>query len=329
MHDQTGIGAQRQFNYDKGERIVELLKEMERFADYYARITRGTEPDADLARAAGQHWRYLDISANDAWKYAPQEKRGKSMNSVTFRNVFEASLVEPGTVLVPKSDEYTVAAKVTETGLIELPNGETFKSPSPAAIRAVLLAGGHGIARNGWHFWTVGTDGPLLDELRAQYLLSKGHSVTSNIRSLRIAFWDGFYEYCSSNEAFISCFNDPGNRASNPDNWGNFGIGTSGMHLAARLNGSDNSYGVELLADTPEEYEKVLAFKDKFNEKWQAETGLAAEWDSRDEDKKTRHVIVKAQTDYDNDDNDDWNDIYQWLIDWLFRFRELALAAGG
>lgn len=98
------------------------------------------------------------------------------------------------------------------------------------------------------------------------------------------------------------------------------------MHLAARLNGSDNSYGIGLVADTLAEYEKILQFKDEFSAKWQADTGLAAEWDSRDEDKKTRHVIVKAQTDYDNDD---WNDIYQWLVDWLFRFRELALAAGG
>lgn len=188
MRDQTGIGTQRQFNYDKGERIVELLKEMERFADYYARITRGTEPDTDLARVAGQRWRYLDISADNARKYTPQEKRGKSMNSVTFRNVFEAGLVEPGTVLVPKSGEYTVTAKVTETGLIELPNGMTFKSPSPAALRAMWLEGASGVSRNGWHFWTVGADGPLLDELRAQYLLSKGHSATSNIRSFRIAF---------------------------------------------------------------------------------------------------------------------------------------------
>lgn len=39
------------------------------------------------------------------------------------------------------------------------------------------------------------------------------------------------------------------------------------MHLCARLIGSDNSYGVELLVDTLEEYEKVLPFKDEFNEK--------------------------------------------------------------
>lgn len=98
------------------------------------------------------------------------------------------------------------------------------------------------------------------------------------------------------------------------------------MHLNARLNGSDNSYGVELLADTLADYEQILPFKDEFNERWLAETGLTAEWDSRNQNKKTRHVVVKALADYDNDA---WNDIYQWLVDWLFRFRELALAANG
>lgn len=123
----------------------------------------------DLAREAGQRWRYLDISADDARKWTPQEKQSKSMVAATFRDIFEAGLVEPGTVLVPKADTYTVTAKVTETGLIELPNGMTFKSPSTAAIRAVWLEGVSGVSRNGWTFWRVGDHGPLLNELRDQY----------------------------------------------------------------------------------------------------------------------------------------------------------------
>ena len=47
--------------YDKDDRIVDLLREMERFADYYSRITRGTEPDPGLNRVLGD-LRKLDMS---------------------------------------------------------------------------------------------------------------------------------------------------------------------------------------------------------------------------------------------------------------------------
>ena len=82
-----------------------------------------------------------------------------------------------GTVLVPKSDNCSITATVTDAGLLKLPNGDTFKSPSLAAIRAISLATGKSGARNGWRFWKIGADGPLLDELRSQYLLSKSEKI--------------------------------------------------------------------------------------------------------------------------------------------------------
>lgn len=232
----------------------------------------------------------------------------------------------PGTVLVPKSDNYSIVATVTESGLLELPNAETFKSPSLAAIRVIALTTGGTGARNGWKFWKVGEDGPVLDELRSQYLLSKGDSITSDVRNFRIAFWDGFYDFCSNSEAFTSCFNDPSDRADNPDAWASFGIGTPNMHLSALLNTWDKSYGVELWIDTLEAYERVLPLKEEFDAKWLQETGIVPEWDAHDEEKKSRHIVVRANADYDNDD---WMDMYRWMVEWFFRIRELALVANG
>ena len=229
-----------------------------------------------------------------------------------------------GTVLVPKSDNCSITATVTDAGLLKLPNGDTFKSPSLAAIRAISLATGKSGARNGWRFWKIGADGPLLDELRSQYLLSKGEKITSDVKSFRIAFWDGFYDYCSNNEAFTSCFNDPSDRADNSDAWASFGIGTPNMHVAALVNSYDESYGVKLWVDGREAYERVLPLKEEFEDRWPKEDGVQIKWDARDEEKKSRHVVARSAANFDKDD---WTTIYQWIVDWMFRIRELAMAA--
>lgn len=277
-----------------------------------------------LAHDAERRWGYLNVDAATAKQYEQKKNKESSGRSAIFRNVFEAGLIAPGEKLTPKSDQYSMSATVTDSGLIELPNGETFKSPSLAAIRVISLTTGGSGARNGWKFWRVGENGPILDELRSQYLLSKGESVTSDVRSFRIAFWDGFYDYCANSEAFTSCFNDPSGRQDNPDAWASFGIGTPNMHLSALLNTYDQTYGVELWIDNLEAYERVLPLREEFDARWLAEVGAVPDWDAYDEDKKSRHIVIRNSADYDSDD---WNGIYQWIMDWFFRIRELALVA--
>lgn len=148
--------------------------------------------------------------------------------------------------------------------------------------------------------------------------------MTSDVRSFRIAFWDGFYDYCANSEAFTSCFNDPSGRQDNPDAWASFGIGTPNMHLSALLNTYDQTYGVELWIDNLEAYERVLPLREEFDARWLAEVGAVPDWDAYDEDKKSRHIVIRNSADYDSDD---WNGIYQWIMDWFFRIRELALVA--
>lgn len=290
--------------------------------------TWGEEQIADraeeLAREAEKRWGYLGIDPSTAEKYDQRKNKDVAGRSAIFRNIFEAGLVPSGTVLVPKSDNCSITATVTDAGLLKLPNGDTFKSPSLAAIRAISLATGKSGARNGWRFWKIGADGPLLDELRSQYLLSKSEKITSDVKSFRIAFWDGFYDYCSNNEAFTSCFNDPSDRADNSDAWASFGIGTPNMHVAALVNSYDESYGVELWVDGREAYERVLPLKEEFEDRWPKEDGVQIKWDARDEEKKSRHVVARSAANFDKDD---WTTIYQWIVDWMFRIRELAIAA--
>lgn len=288
--------------------------------------TQITDRAEKLAHEAEKRWGYLGIDPSIAEKYVQKKNKESKGRTAIFRNVFEAGLVPPGTVLVPKSDNYSITATVTSAGLLELPNGETFKSPTLAAIRVISLTTGGTGARNGWRFWKVGDDGPLLDEIRSQYLLSKGERITSDAKSFRIAFWDGFYDYCSNNEAFMSCFNDPSGRADNPDAWASFGVGTPNMHVAALVNSYDESYGVELWVDGREAYERVLPFKEEFESRWPKEDDTQIKWDARDEEKKSRHVVARSAANFDKDD---WSTIYQWIIDWMFRIRELALVANG
>ncbi len=278
----------------------------------------------ELAYEAEKRWRYLNVDAATAEKYIQKKSSEISGRSKIFKNLFEDGLVSSGTVLVPKSDSYSITATVTDSGLLQLPNGETFKSPSYAATRVIALTTGGKGARNGWKFWRVGTDGPVLDELRSQYLLSKGERVTSDVKSFRIAFWDGFYDFCANSEAFTSCFNDPSDRADNPDAWASFGIGTPNMHISALVTTFEESYGVELWVDNLEIYEKVLLLKPEFDNKWLEETGVRVEWDDYEEDKKSRHIVARSTANFDDDD---WNAIYQWMVDWMFRIRELALMA--
>ena len=283
-----------------------------------------TDRAEELAHEAARRWGYLSIDPSAAEKYDQRKNKEVAGRSAIFRNIFEAGLVPPGTVLVPKSDNCSITATVTGAGLLELSNGETFKSPSLAAIRAISLATGKSGARNGWRFWKIGADGPLLDELRSQYLLSKGEKITSDVKSFRIAFWDGFYDYCSNNEAFTSCFNDPSDRADNSDAWASFGIGTPNMHVSALVHSYDEAYGVELWVDNLETYERVLPFKEEFESRWPKDDGTQIKWDARDEEKKSRHVVARSAANFDKDD---WTTIYQWIVDWMFRIRELAMAA--
>lgn len=279
---------------------------------------------AELAHDAEARWPYPVISMAEAKVFEPKKPDSATERSAVFRTIFDAGLIKPGVRLFPKDDTLKTIATVTESGLIELPNGELFKSPSLAAVRVVALARGSASARNGWHFWKVEEDGPLLDELRSKYLLMKGSSVTADVRSFHMTFWDGFYDFCANSEDFTDFFGDPSTRGDNKGCWTSFGMGTPGMRLSVLLYVCPSIVGVQLHCRDSSSYARVLPLKEEFNVKWQDENVGSIEWDTPDEDKKSRNVQVLKDADYDHDD---WNDLYQWLVTWLFKVRELALRA--
>lgn len=300
-----------------------VISDAMRKADFWNE-KRIKERAKELAHDAEIRWPYLDIDSAIAREYEQKKTKSITGRSTIFKDLFDSGFITSGTLLVPKDDQYSIVASVITGGLIQLPNGESFKSPSLAARRVIELTNGGKTSRNGWQFWTVGEDGPILDSVRSQYLLSKGGSVTSDVRSFRVVFWDGLYDYCANNEAFVGCFNDPSGRADNADPWASFGINLPNMRISALLYSREKQYGVELWIDSLEAYEKVYPLKDEFNNICLLEMGLVPVWDTLDESKKSRHVFVKKDANFDEDD---WTDMYQWIMEWMFKLRELAFAA--
>lgn len=284
--------------------------------------TQIQERARELAKSAEARWGYLSITSEEAQRYAPKKPEGQAGRSAVFKNIYDAGLIHTGDTLFPKRDKYNTKAVINESGLIELPNGETFKSPSLAAKRVVALSGGAG-ARNGWHFWRVGEHGPYLDELRSEYILANV-STASDISSFRIAFWEGFYDFCANSNGFTDYFNDPSNRPENSGSWASFGIGLPDMHISALLSVYPKFYGAELWCDNADAYMKVLKLQNAFHEQYVCPSECTIEWDNAEESKKTRHLVAKVEGDYEGKD---WESIYQWMVDWFYRLRALAMEA--
>jgi CBS domain-containing protein len=85
---------------------------------------------------------------------------------VRIRDLVDASLLEPGAVLVydrPQAGE-TLKVTVTETGQLQLPDGRVTRSPS-GAIKELC-----GRSVDGWQAWRTATDDRLLHGLRLRLI---------------------------------------------------------------------------------------------------------------------------------------------------------------
>ena len=87
--------------------------------------TRGHE----LAVAAKARWPFPAVPADVASKYdAKLEKAFRQRTRTVLKTVFDAGLIPAGSKLVPVSDRYSIVATVTDAGILELSNGETFNT---------------------------------------------------------------------------------------------------------------------------------------------------------------------------------------------------------
>lgn len=269
-----------------------------------------------LIKQAVVVWGMPEIDEAIRLEYAAERKSSTSKRAVAFKELFDAGLVKAGDVLISASPKYPATATVTDKGAIRLTNGTEWNSPSLASIKAVALQGGTG-ARNGWHFWRLGENGPLIDSLRKEHISGTEGSVTSDLSRFRVMFWDGFYEYCSTLPGFVGAFGDTADRAENTDCWASFGIGIPACNLTAVVLSRESCVGVTINCYEGNPYPQLLAAQPKIESIIAGLEG-AIHWDALNENKKSRSMTVKKPADFDNDD---WNDLYAWMVSWLWQLK--------
>ena len=278
-----------------------------------------------LADTALQRWPFLSVSAEAASKFdSKPEKAPQQRARTVFKTVVDSGFLSAGTRLVPVSDKVTVGAVVTETGGIQLDNGDAFTSPSLAAIRAAELCGGSSGARNGWRFWKVVDSGHLIDDARSKYLLQSGSNIAQDSKGFRSVFWTGFFEYCAEQPGFCEVFGDVLSREQTKDCWVSFGLGTSRFHLDALLLTRDGAVGADVW------FKDVDAYRNVYEHKEQAEASIGLNsgyfaWDDLDADKKTRSLAIKLDVNFTDDD---WQGMYSWMVQQMWKLREVMQKFG-
>lgn len=267
-----------------------------------------------LTEAALSVWERPDLDASVVESYKSRRSESTQKTNVTFNMLLSAGYLHSGDVLEAASDQYPAKAIITDGGQIQLKsNGETFNSPSGAAVRVVGLTGRRrSKQRNGWMFWRVGDR--LLADIRASYVADHGGVEHLDRVAFRNLFWDGFFDHCSQGRPdFVECYGDPSGKEDNKSSWVAFGIGISNCNPSALLGIRDHYVAVEFYCNDAESYEPLLQRQDEIDELLQP-LEETPQWDARDVNKKSRHLLVTRHTDLSVDQ---WPLLYDWLADGL------------
>ena len=253
-----------------------------------------------------------ELSAEVVASYKPARKVASAVKPMTFRAVCSAASIAPGTALYASDAGRAVVAEVTDEYGIRLSNGEVLVSPSRAAMRVKELATGKRYAVNGWKFWHVGEDGPLLSDVRAGCLLR-----TESL-DLKAAFWDGFYDYCAERPDFVGAYSDPSDRVENKGWYATFGLGRRDAHATAYFVPRDSWIGVDLWFTDVTLYERLVVLR-KEVEALLADLGGKISW--REPGEKTRELQVRLDADVSSEH---WDELNAWLVTGLLRMRTVA-----
>lgn len=267
---------------------------------------------ARLAARALEVWPRPELSAEVVASYKPAKKTVTAMRPMTFREVCSAASIASGTALYASDAGRAIVAEVTDEYGIRLSNGEVLESPSRAATRVKELATGKRYAVNGWKFWHVGEDGPLLSDVRAGCLLR-----TESL-DLKAAFWDGFYDYCAERPDFVGAYSDPSDRVENKGWYATFGLGRHDVHATAYFAQRDGWVGVNLWFTDASLYEGLVARREEV-EALLADLGGKISW--REPSEKTRELQVRLDT---NVSPEHWDELYAWLVSGLLRMHAVA-----
>ena len=120
-----------------------------------------------LVELAGKIWTRPEVDQEAGSAYR-QSERAAATRQISFKDLFEAKLVEMDDALVSVSPLHPGRATVTSTGKIMLQNGEMFEDPTAAYGRFLETLGWEDTGQDGWMYWRRGDGGPLLDDLRSE-----------------------------------------------------------------------------------------------------------------------------------------------------------------
>lgn len=273
---------------------------------------------AELARQALVVWPMPQLSKEVIESYHPAKKSAAPGRAVTFRMVCASGRIKPGDKLVATLAGETVTAEVTGSYTIRLSNGEEVESPSRAAIRTNELATGKHHSMNGWAFWHLGEGGPLLADVRVRYLMDAEKTEAVDLKSLRAAFWDGLFSYCSDRPDFMKAYGDQSERWENSDWYVTFGLGLREAHATAFYARRDGWVGASVYVTDFSLYDRLLARRDEAEALLGADGGEVV-WNDANE--KSRELLVKLTCDVSPER---WDELYPWITDRLLGIRRIA-----
>lgn len=112
----------------------------------------------------------------------------------------------------------------------------------------------------------VGEAGPLLVDVRVQYLMDAERAEGIDHKIFRTAFWDGFFNYCSDRPDFVEAYGDQSNQYEN-SGWNiSFSLGLRGANALAYYVRRDAWVGASFWTADFSLYERLLARKAEIDE---------------------------------------------------------------
>lgn len=167
-----------------------------------------------LTQAALRLWPSPTMTREEADHIiAPLMVRQRNRRSTrdTFARLVAAGIIPENSELTGTREKRTLRARV-EGSQIVLDNGESFKTPSSAALTALHLAGSLTTSVNGWDFWTY--NNRTLSDIRRETSKTLDHHTSGDAESgglspttrIRRDFWTGLLDYCATRNDFIQMF---------------------------------------------------------------------------------------------------------------------------
>ncbi|HBO61253.1 MAG TPA: hypothetical protein DD645_00900 [Olsenella sp.] len=188
---------------------------------------------------------------------------------------------------------------------------------SIVSVHSELATGKHH-AINGWTYWLVREAGPLLVDVRMQYLMDAERAEGIDPKIFRTAFWDGLFNYCSDRPDFVEAYGDQSNRYES-SGWNiSFSLGLRGANALAYYVRRGTWVGASFWTADFSLYERLPEWKAEVDELLGCDGGEVV-WNDANE--KSRELLVKLPA---NLAPDYWDELYPWIADRLLGIRKIA-----